>query len=142
MARQQESRKWEPGSSVAAYNGQQPRATTVGIPVLRRVLLDGFLTFLAEGMAIRRTPTQHFLRPEVSSESALERELAPHEGPARSSPGGSLRKLEVKPVAYGLKAVEAIVVVEDAGGEMERLEKALRGIPGVGGVEATEVTLL
>ena len=60
----------------------------------------------------------------------------------RSSLGGSLRKLEVKPVAFGLKAVEAIVVVDDKAGEMERLEEALRGIPGVGGVETTEVTLL
>ena len=60
----------------------------------------------------------------------------------RSSLGGSLKKLEVKPVAFGLKAVEAIVVVDDKAGEMERLEEALRGIPGVGGVETTEVTLL
>ena len=72
----------------------------------------------------------------------VEVDLGAVESGIRSSLGGSLRKLEVKPVAYGLKAVEAIVVVEDAGGEMERLEKALRGIPGVGGVEATEVTLL
>jgi len=60
----------------------------------------------------------------------------------RSSLGGSLKKLEVKPVAFGLKALELIVVVDDKAGEMERLEEALRGIPGVGGVETTEVTLL
>jgi len=60
----------------------------------------------------------------------------------RASLGGSLKKLEVKPVAFGLKAVEVIVVVDDKAGEMERLEEALRGIPGVGGVETTEVTLL
>ena len=53
-----------------------------------------------------------------------------------------LKKLEVKPVAYGLRALEAIVVLEDAAGEMERVESLLSQIPGVGGVETTEVTLL
>ncbi|HLA46575.1 MAG TPA: elongation factor 1-beta [Thermoplasmata archaeon] len=53
-----------------------------------------------------------------------------------------LKKLEVKPVAYGLRAVEAIVILEDAAGEMERVESLLLQIPGVGGVETTEVTLL
>ncbi len=72
----------------------------------------------------------------------IEVDLGAVEAGVRSSLGGSLKKIEVKPVAFGLKAVEAIAVVEDAGGEMERLEEALRGIPGVGGVETTEVTLL
>ena len=60
----------------------------------------------------------------------------------RKSLGGALKKLEVKPVAFGLKAVEAIVVVDDRSGELERIEAALGAIPGVGGVETTEVTLL
>ncbi len=60
----------------------------------------------------------------------------------RKSLGGRLKKLEVKPVAFGLKAVETIVVVDDASGEIEAVEAALGGIPGVGGVETTEVTLL
>ncbi len=60
----------------------------------------------------------------------------------RSSLREKLKKLEVKPVAFGLMAVEAIVIVDDASGEMERVEAALGGIPGVGGVETTEVTLL
>ncbi len=60
----------------------------------------------------------------------------------RSSLREKLKKLEVKPVAFGLKAIEAIVVVDDASGEMERVEATLGGIPGVGGVETTEVTLL
>ena len=60
----------------------------------------------------------------------------------RDSLGPRLKKLEVTPIAFGLKAVEAIVVVDDTSGEMERLEAALGAIPGVGGVETTEVTLL
>ena len=60
----------------------------------------------------------------------------------RSSLREKLKKLEVKPVAFGLKALESIVVVDDASGEMEQVEAALSRIPGVGGVETTEVTLL
>ena len=60
----------------------------------------------------------------------------------RESLGGKVKKLEVKPIAFGLKAVEAIVVVDDASGEVDRVEAALGQIPGVGGVEAVEVTLL
>jgi len=72
----------------------------------------------------------------------VEVDLGGVEAGVRSSLGGRLKKLEVKPVAFGLKAIEAIVVVSDKGGEMEQLEESLRGIPGVGGVETTEVTLL
>ena len=60
----------------------------------------------------------------------------------RETLGGKLKKLSVKPVAFGLKAVEVIVIMDDASGEMEKVEAALGGLPGVGGVETTEVTLL
>jgi elongation factor 1-beta len=60
----------------------------------------------------------------------------------REALGARVRKLEVRPVAFGLRAVEAIVVVDDASGEVEGVEAALNRIPGVGGVETTEVTLL
>jgi len=60
----------------------------------------------------------------------------------RDAIGDRLKKLEVRPIAFGLKAVEAIVVVDDAAGELERIESLLSRIPGVGGVETTELTLL
>ena len=60
----------------------------------------------------------------------------------RKSLGGRLKKLEVTPVAFGLKAIELIAVLDDASGEMEKVESSLAGLPGVGGVETTEVTLL
>jgi len=44
----------------------------------------------------------------------------------RSSLREKLKKLEVKPVAFGLKALEAIVVVDDASGEMEQVEAMWR----------------
>jgi elongation factor 1-beta len=72
----------------------------------------------------------------------IEVDLRALEAAIRKSLGARLKKLEAKPVAYGLKAIEVIVVVDDASGEMESIEAALSGIPGVGGVETTEVTLL
>ncbi len=60
----------------------------------------------------------------------------------RKSLGGRLKKLEVKPVAFGLNAIEVIAVLDDASGEMERVESSLGSISGVGGLETTEVTLL
>lgn len=72
----------------------------------------------------------------------VEVDLEAIQGHIRSSLGEKVRKLEVKPVAFGLKAVEAIVVVDDASGELDRVEAALGGIPGVGGIETVEVSLL
>ena len=60
----------------------------------------------------------------------------------RRSLGGRLKKLEVTPVAFGLKAIEVIAVLDDASGEMEKVESSLATLPDVGGVETTEVTLL
>lgn len=60
----------------------------------------------------------------------------------RKALGGRLKKLDVRPVAFGLKAIEVIVVVDDASGEVETVEASLAAIPGVGGVETTEVSLL
>lgn len=74
--------------------------------------------------------------------SDVEVDLQQVQSRIRESLHGRLKKLEVKPVAFGLKALEAIVVLDDAAGEMEQVEALLSEIPGVGGVEATEVTLL
>jgi len=72
----------------------------------------------------------------------IEVDLRALEAAVRKSLGGRLKKLETKPVAFGLKALEVIAVVDDASGEMEKVEEALGAVPGVGGVETTEVTLL
>ena len=72
----------------------------------------------------------------------VEVDLTKLEAAVRKSLGAKLKRLEVKPVAFGLKAIEVIAVVDDASGEMEKVEAALGGLPGVGGVETTEVTLL
>ena len=72
----------------------------------------------------------------------LEVDLAAVQARVREALGGKLKKLTVNPVAFGLKAVDVLVVVDDASGEMEGIETALGGIPGVGGVETTEISLL
>lgn len=64
------------------------------------------------------------------------------ESSVRASLGSDLRDAAVKPVAFGLRAVEATVVVDDEAGAAERLERKLRGLSGAGEVETLSVTLL
>jgi elongation factor 1-beta len=54
----------------------------------------------------------------------------------------SFRGLKEEPVAYGLRAIVTIAIVEDASGGSERLEQALAALPGVGSVETVDVTLV
>ena len=60
----------------------------------------------------------------------------------RRALGAAFRSMEEKPVAFGLKAIHALAVVDDAGGGSDRLETSLQGVPGVGSVEAVDVTLV
>ncbi len=69
-------------------------------------------------------------------------DVAGLESSVRTTLGGAVRDVAVRPVAFGLKALEATVVMDDAGGQAERTEERLRGIAGVGEVETLDVTLL
>jgi len=69
-------------------------------------------------------------------------DVAGLESSVRATLGGAVRDVAVRPIAFGLKAIEATVVVADAAGEAERLEERLRGIAGVGEVETLGVGLL
>jgi len=64
------------------------------------------------------------------------------ESSVRSALGGALRDVAVRPIAFGLKALEATVVVDDAEGQAERIEERIRGIAGVGEVETLGMSLL
>jgi elongation factor 1-beta len=44
------------------------------------------------------------------------------------------------PIAFGLTALDVFVLAEDKEGEMERIEKLLKEINGVGEIEVIEVT--
>lgn len=64
------------------------------------------------------------------------------ESAVRKALGATVRAIAVRPVAFGLKALEATVVVDDAGGQAERVEEQIRGLAGVGEVETLGATLL
>jgi elongation factor 1-beta len=54
----------------------------------------------------------------------------------------SPKEIREKPIAFGLKSLEVLVVVPDAVGGSLEVEKKLSSIPGVASVETTDVTLL
>ena len=51
-------------------------------------------------------------------------------------------KAEIKPLAFGLKKLEAAFIMEDAPGLVDQLEEALRAVPGIQNVETEQVSLL
>jgi elongation factor 1-beta len=51
-------------------------------------------------------------------------------------------KADILPMAYGLKKMEVVFVMNDAEGLIDKLEDSLRGIPGIQNVETEQVTLL
>ncbi len=56
--------------------------------------------------------------------------------------GLELKDIKVVPVAFGLKAIEAVFLVADEGGVVEKLEEKLKSIEGAGDVETISVTLI
>jgi elongation factor 1-beta len=53
--------------------------------------------------------------------------------------GGEIGKKEEKPVAFGLKALEVIFVVDESSGSTEALEEEVSKIQGIESVEITDV---
>ena len=51
-------------------------------------------------------------------------------------------RVEVKPLAFGLKMLEVTTIMLDSEGFIEKLENAYAAIPGIDGVEAKEVGLI
>lgn len=49
-------------------------------------------------------------------------------------------RISREPIAFGLVAVIVSKIVQDAEGELEKVESMLRSVDGVGEVEVTEVT--
>lgn len=69
-------------------------------------------------------------------------DLAPIRDGIRKALGAALKGMQEKDVAFGLRALLALAVVDDASGAGEKLESALAAIPGVGSVEAIDLTLV
>lgn len=57
-------------------------------------------------------------------------------------PGAALRASEAKPLAFGLKALHVLIVLDDKKGGAEQVEAAIAGVPGVQSVEILEMGLL
>lgn len=53
--------------------------------------------------------------------------------------GGDVGKVEVEPIAFGLKALKLIFVMEESLGSTETLEEDLKKIAGIQSVEVTDV---
>ena len=56
--------------------------------------------------------------------------------------GPALKGMQVKDVAFGLRAILALALVDDASGAGEKLESGMSALPGVASVEAIDVTLV
>ena len=56
--------------------------------------------------------------------------------------GAELKASEQKPVAFGLKALHVLIVMDDKKGGSEAVESALSNVPGVQSVEMVEMGLL
>lgn len=52
-----------------------------------------------------------------------------------------IQDVKEEPIGFGLKSIKFIAIVNDAGGETDKLEKAIGAIPGVERAEILEVTL-
>ncbi|MBE2899746.1 elongation factor 1-beta [Methanothermobacter thermautotrophicus] len=74
--------------------------------------------------------------PDVDLE-ALKKEIQD-----RIPEGTELHKIDEEPIAFGLVALNVMVVVGDAEGGTEAAEESLSGIEGVSNIEVTDVRRL
>jgi len=56
--------------------------------------------------------------------------------------GAKLRAAEQRPLAFGLKALHVLIVMDDKKGGVEQVESAITGVAGVQSVEIVEIGLL
>jgi len=53
-----------------------------------------------------------------------------------------LAATEIKPIAFGLKSIEAVVILDDKAGGADEIEEQIAAITGVGSVEVLETGLV
>ena len=58
------------------------------------------------------------------------------------SVGAELNRADERPVAFGLKALEVAIVMDDKSGKSGELEEKLRSIKGIQSVELTDMSLI
>jgi elongation factor 1-beta len=54
--------------------------------------------------------------------------------------GMEMRGHAMEPIAFGLKAIVGDFTLEDAEGQMDKLEESIRGIDGVGQIEVMNIS--
>lgn len=69
-------------------------------------------------------------------------DLGPLQNGLREVFGEDLKEVVERPIAFGLTALEAIVVLDDAGGQLDRAEEAIAALEGVGTVDTQAVDLV
>jgi elongation factor 1-beta len=58
------------------------------------------------------------------------------------SVGAELNRVDEKPIAFGLKALEIAVIMDDKSGKSGELEEKLSSIPGVQSMELVDMSLI
>ncbi len=53
---------------------------------------------------------------------------------------GRLKRIETKPVAFGLNSLEAILLLDDSKGGIDRIESRVLGIDGVGKFDVLDIS--
>ncbi len=81
------------------------------------------------------------LRYKVMLDSGSEEEIDSNNvaNALRRIETGDVQRVESKPLAFGMVYLEVIAIIEDAEGEVDRFEDALRGVHGVGQLEVLEM---
>ncbi|HEV8404669.1 MAG TPA: elongation factor 1-beta [Nitrososphaera sp.] len=54
--------------------------------------------------------------------------------------GMEMRGHAMEPIAFGLKAIVGDFLLEDAEGQMDRLEESIKSVEGVGEIEVTNIS--
>jgi elongation factor 1-beta len=58
------------------------------------------------------------------------------------SVGAELNRMDEKPIAFGLKALEIAIIMDDKSGKSGELEDKLSSIPGVQSMELVDMSLI
>ncbi len=53
-----------------------------------------------------------------------------------------IRGIQVRPIAYGLNAINIAIITKDEDGASDKLEQTIREVKGVGDVEIEDMTLI
>ncbi len=82
------------------------------------------------------------LKYQIMPESAEQDMEALQTSIRQAIAGVDIRDMGLKPIAFGLKSVEIVLVIPDSGGGTEEIEAKLEGLDGVASVNPLGMDLL